>query len=233
MLAQSPYDGEIFFITTPADDASAQELLSSFKFTDYKKLANLFDGWKTYNNSKFLYSVTYPPDGEGPKMATDDLYTTKHTSVNEYDSVNIGTPRGKFGIIVMATSSSVAPGYSYEQQGAGEEFSRLVALDLKSFAKEVFDYNRSMAGSETKKGPDTRQMSSLKEELISGKDAFSMTISQMTWFYATAIWEILIPGNGGSYTYTFLENSKGVKYLLWYPSDDPTFERMKDSFVLK
>jgi hypothetical protein len=223
-------NGDRMMIHYPLNDKISEEIISSFEFagTDEKPAPVLSDEWLEYKNIKYGYTVKYPPGGAGPRIYSEDPIDAKWNPVEKTDDVRVLVPRGIFGVVALNLPSPERSG-TIQFAGPREEQEHFLTLPLKTFAERIREYNEKQIGAGTKFGPDDRAVGGVEKKTVVGKDAYGFTVSNMIWL-STPIGQILAPGNRDSYMYVFAENSKGKKFLIWYPAHDPVFEQMKDSF---
>lgn len=218
-------NGDRMMVHYPLNDKISEEIISSFEFAGTPVSSR---EWLEYKNIKYGYVVKYPKGGIGPGIYSEDPLDAKWNPVEKTDDLRIRTSRGVFGVATLELSSPERSG-SVQFAEPRVEQERFLSLPLETFAERIREYNEKQIGTGTKFGPDGRVVGNLEKKIIAGKDAYGFSVSNATWF-GTPIGQILIPGNRDSYMYVFTENSKGDKFLIWYPAGDSVFEQIKDSF---
>lgn len=223
-------NGDRIMIHYPLKNKISEEIISSLEFTGAVKVPATVSSneWLEYKNIKYGYIVKYPQGGTGPKIYSDDPIDAKWNPVEKTDDLRILVPRGTFGVVALDLPSPERSG-TIQFAEPREDQERFLSLPLKTFVQRIRDYNEKQIGTKTKFGPDDRVVGNLEKKIIAGKEAYGFTSSNTIWF-GTPIGQILVPGNRDSYLYVFAENSKGKKFLLWYPANDPIFEEMKNTF---
>ncbi len=209
------HQGSVIVVHYPINENLSQAIIDTFELTDDAgriPLASTED-WLQYSNTKYGYSLKYPRGGDGLRT-------------QEVNVVRIYVPRGIFGVVALGASSNDGEGVQFAE--SEEKRNQLLSLPLKAFVEQLQTHLKSLKGTETKYGPYPLIVGEITRTDIGGREGYTFTVSDMVWF-GTPIGQILIPGNRDSNTYTFVENSKGQKFLLWYPSNDPSFETIRDT----
>jgi hypothetical protein len=218
-------NGDRIMIHYPLNDKISEEIISSFEFAGTPVSSR---EWLEYKNIKYGYAVKYPQGGIGPGIYSEDPINAKWNPVEKTDDLRIRTSRGVFGVATLELSSPERSG-SVQFAEPRDEQERFLSLSLETFAQRVLEYNEKQIGTKTKFGPDNRVVGSLEKKIIAGENAYGFRVSNTIWF-GTPIGQLLIPGNRDPYMYIFTENSKGKKFLIWYPANDSVFEEIKDTF---
>lgn len=231
---KNPSDGYLISVSA-TNDAIAQQMLKTFAFT-HNKMAGIppQDTWLSYENTAHHYRINYPPNSDDIRV---DPYPDEYTRIRPAigDTIQVPTPRGTLGIWSLnSTSTAVHMYQAGDQQDAVNRTKYLSSLDLKSFVEALCSEQAQRA---SKIGPNpngypsqgfgTCRANGMQEEVISGQKSYTLDIIGRL---DTLLVTVLVPGLLQEYKYTFFENKKGEKVLVWYPADEPVFKEIISSF---
>ncbi len=231
---KNPSDGKIISVSV-TNDAIAQQMLKTFVFT-HNNMAGVLpqDTWLSYENTAHHYRINYPPNSDDIRV---DPYPDEYTRIRPAigDTIQVPTPRGMLGIWSLNSTSTAVNMYDAgNQQDAITRTKYLSSLDLKSFVEALC---REQAQRSSKIGPNpngypsqgfgTCHANDMQEEVISGQKSYTLDIIGR---FDTLLVTVLVPGLLQEYKYTFFENKKGEKFLIWYPSGEPVFKEIVSSF---
>ena len=154
--------------------------------------------WSVYENTKYGYDLKYPADRTQPIADSQEL-------LSDARDVSFGQ-----------LSISVWSPYKFEvTDPASLALNRLVALDLESFARAVYQYQVDQP----------IEIGGLRRINFAGKPAYSFTLSKS--FHVPFVQYSL----SGIHNYLLFEHGDS-KFVIHYPAHDDLASSILDSFEL-
>jgi hypothetical protein len=173
--------------------------------------------WKTYTNTSYGYSVSYPTEANIVPRSEED--STPIEQINDLD----------FGIPGTGTSFSIRVilPYKYAPKDLADERLRLATTSLDQFAKMLYQYQIE------EKNPNMKdkEIGKLEEITFAGQKSYSFTLTK--GFAEIKDGErfsgYVIP-NGTTYNFILTKNKDAKNMVISYPIGDSISEQMKDFF---
>lgn len=193
---------------------TANQKISITQPSKMKELNKTTD-WKLFNNTKYNYSFSYPPE---------TMVTT------EFNEIPGGAEQSDRIIVLTINKESifnvqVRNSEMYLNAPPESKYKDIVNLDLKTFTERIWDYNKYI-----EKSPfltEEKKVGEISKTTINGKDAyqFSLSASYDDWEGGYVLEQ--------TYLYTFITDEKGNKFVIWFPLDNKMAPQILESFKLE
>lgn len=175
--------------------------------------------WKTYENKKYGYQISYPPQGLVTKIQEMDP-----ASIETSEAINIFIPGEKTNVILTGgTHLSI-----YLKSVDAEAFKKLLKTDTESFAKTVWKDIKNDTNQYIEK-----EVSMLEQRSFASTGAYTFSVKERGSYYAKQDAERKgLPYVPWSNMYTFLifENGNSEKIIIQYNAGGQTSEQIINTF---